>query len=169
MNWPQPGRLVGLYALLVLLSVGYALARLTWHVAGYSGIAAEPAADRAGRVGAGQAPDLAPIGRSAPFGRLDASAAPPTRLPLELRGAVMAEPAEASSAWIAQSGGAVRSFGIGDVVTAGAKLNSVAIDHVLLDVDGKLERLSFPKREGGAPTPAPLPARIPETGDEDRD
>jgi general secretion pathway protein C len=147
MRWPDPERLATLYAALVVASVGIALAGLTWRLAGYAdtpvAVPPGPVDPPSRRVAA----NLTPITALAPFGRPDPSAAPPTRLAIELRGAVLARPEAASSAWIAAANGPVRSYRIGETVASGATLKSVAVDHVLLNVSGQVERLDSPRRK----------------------
>jgi type II secretory pathway component PulC len=74
---------------------------------------------------------------------------------------MLARPDASSSAWIASASGPVRSYRIGDTVAPGATLKSVAVDHVLLDVAGHIERLGFPRKEPAEREPAAEPA-IPE-------
>ncbi len=170
MKWPEPGRILALYTLLVIATVALAVARLTWHVAGYADASSDPGAPAPAKAGEAATPDLAPIAALAPFGRPSADSVPQTRLPLELRGAIRAQPPEASTAWIAQGGGPARSYAIGQTVTAGATLRSVGVDAVLLEIGGRAERLPFPRRAAAsAVTPAPPVVAAPPVAEANRD
>lgn len=154
----SPALLVRLYAVLMVASVAVALAGLTWRLMGYAGGAEVPvvpvaAASSPGGVRA-DATDISAMVRLAPFGRSEPGTAAATRLPLTLRGVMQARPAEASTAWIAAEDGKVVSYAVGGAVPGGATLNSVAADHVILDVGGGLERLDFPKPEKAPPAPS---------------
>lgn len=148
MRWADPERIAAIYAALMVASVGVALAGLTWRLMGYADTPPVAAGPDVAPSHAMTAADLMPIATLAPFGRTDPSAIASTRLPLELRGAVLARPESQSSAWIAASGGTARSYRVGATVSGGAILKSVAGDHVVLNVSGKLERLAFPKDVG---------------------
>lgn len=157
----SPERLVTLYAVLVVISVAFALAGVSWRIAGFadtpaSSVSASPPASARPAV---PAADVAAIAALAPFGRPDPDAAPLTRLPIVLRGVIRATPDAASSAWIAPANGTVRSFRVGATVAPGAVLKSVGKDHVLLDVGGQTERLTFPRKEPASrPVAPPAPA-----------
>ncbi len=158
----SPASLVRLYAVLMVASVAVALAGLTWRLMGYAGGAEAPvvsvAAPSAGGGARAGATDVSAMIRLAPFGRSEPGAAAATRLPLTLRGVVQARPAEASTAWIESEDGKVVSYAVGGAIPGGATLNSVAADHVILDVGGNLERLDFPKPENPK-TEQTLPAQ----------
>ena len=135
---------------LVVISVAFALAGLTWRLAGHAGTGAitVPATSRVAPP-----PDLAPALALAPFGRAAANAegAPPTSLPLELKGLVFAQPTSLATAFIAA--GATKSYAVGDVV-AGATIEAIQVKRVLLRNAGRVESLAFPDPLASA-TPAP--------------
>lgn len=159
-----PDRLVRLYAALMVASVAFALAGLTWRLIGFAGTADSAAVPVTDRSSAGAHPsattDLSAMVRLAPFGKSEPGAAVPTRLPLTLRGVIEAQPAEASTAWIVAADGKVVSYRVGSPVPGGATLAAVAKDHVLLEIGGAVERLEFPRpkeapRRGNAGGTAP--------------
>lgn len=127
---------------LVVISVGFALAGLTWRLAGHAGTGAITVPS--GRSGPAAAPDIAPAIALAPFGKAAvADASQATSLPLELKGVIAATPAELSTAFIAVSGQAAAPFHVGEVVN-GATIQSILRDRVILGVGGRAEYLAFP-------------------------
>lgn len=127
---------------LVVISVGFALAGLTWRLAGHAGTGAITVPS--GRSGPAVAPDIAPAIALAPFGKgAAADASQATSLPLELKGVIAATPAELSTAFIAVSGQAAAPFHVGEVVD-GATIQSILRDRVILGVGGRTEYLTFP-------------------------
>ena len=127
---------------LVVLSVAFALAGLTWRLAGHAGTGAITVPS--GRSGPAVAPDIAPAIALAPFGKTSASeSAQATSLPLELKGVVAAIPASLSTAFIAVSGAAPTPFHVGEAVN-GATIQSILRDRVILAVGGRSEYLAFP-------------------------
>ena len=132
----------------VVISVAFALAGLTWRIAGHAGTGAitEPS----GRSGpalpanSGAAIALAPFGKGT---TLDATQ--PTSLPLTLQGIVAANPASASTAFIVQSGQPAAPFQIGQTV-GGATIQGILRDRVILSNQGKLEYLTFPDPNAAA-------------------
>jgi general secretion pathway protein C len=85
---------------------------------------------------------------------------PETELRLTLAGVMAATPQSASRAFIGVGGAAVAVFAVGDEVTAGATLDGVYLDRVVLRRAGRLETLRFPAADTpqvvarSAPTPA---------------
>ncbi|MBO9714896.1 type II secretion system protein N [Sphingomonas sp.] len=134
----------------VVISVAFALAGLTWRIAGHAGTGAitVPSGKSAPSADAGPALGL--------FGQSQTSeATAPTSLPLELKGIVAANPASLSSAFIVVSGGPVASFTVGQNV-GGATIQGIARDRVILNNAGRIEYLTFP-----APTPTSTPGAAP--------
>lgn len=154
---PRQARIgVDLFTAAVIASVAIALAGLTWRLAGNS--------DDAGRrVTASAAPpppaiDVGPLLALAPFGKTAAAAAPST-LSLELRGILLAAPRSASSVLIGTAGGPSRAWMLGQAIDGGAVVQDIAIDHVVLSVNGQLQTLAFPRPGATAGTsPAISPA-----------
>lgn len=126
----------------VVVSVAFALAGLTWRIAGHAGTGAITVPPV--RNPAGQAPDIAAALALTPFGKPSASeAAQATSLPLVLKGVIAANPPSASAAFISVEGQAPISVRIGQAV-GGATLQAVLRDRVLLSVGGRTEYLAFP-------------------------
>lgn len=136
--------------LLIMLGlIGAAAAPVVWHWQG--DFAAPPAGQTAQPVAATAAlppADIGPILALAPFG-----AQPPavvedtpigeTTLDLTLMGVVVRSDPAQSRALIANAGTSGQ-YGPGDPLTDHATLVEVATNHVVLDVDGTLQTLSFP-------------------------
>lgn len=140
---PRGARLfTDIFTGLVVASIGVALAGLTWRIAGFAG-GATPAIAPVAPPAAAPADPQAAIAL-APFGRETGADAPPTSLALELRGILLTAPRERSSALIAPTGGKPLAYAIGGSV-AGATIEDIAVDRVILRVNGRLESLSFPK------------------------
>lgn len=146
---------VDVFTGLVIISVALALAGLTWRLLGDAGSTLPTAID-SGPVA--PPPDVAPLLALAPFGRVSAAQAPATGLGIQLRGIVLAHPRAASTALISTAGGQPRPFAVGQMPAGGGVIEEIAVDHVLLRVNGRLEMLAFPKfsaaQVGGAPSPA---------------
>ncbi len=150
---------VDLAAVLVAGSVAVALAGLTWHVLGHTG-------DR-GRVVAAVSPtaaaplDLTPVTQFAPFGVAVAGPAPgvagdPAALGMQLRGVLLARPANASTALISTTGAPAQAYAVGATLPGGAVLDGIEYDLVTLRVNGQLQTLSFPAKPGGSSASSPL-------------
>ena len=97
-------------------------------------------------------PDLGPILDLAPFGTVEVVPAPEspvgeTTLDLVLQGVVLQEDPGASTAFIFHDGSTL-GYRPGDPVTDRARLVEVAADQAVLEVDGKLQTLSFPDPAG---------------------
>lgn len=169
MRLPNPASaqrlaLTGL-ASLVSISLGIALADLTWHLSGDAGgeVAAPLGVDAS--ASAATKTDLTPILALAPFGSstpIVAETGPQeTSLGLVLHGVALAEPETLSTAIIAAAGGEPRIYAIGETLPGAAILQAVAADSVTLNVAGRLETLSFPVAPqgtaGAGATPRPAP------------
>lgn len=144
---------------IVIVSVAFALAGLTWRLAGHAdtGAITVPAIKRAVPV-----PDMAPALALAPFGRpVGSDAASPTTLPLKLTGIVFARPESLSSAFISANGEPARAFRVGEAV-GGATIQTIQVNRVLILNGGRVESLDYPDPfagvAGAAPTPVPTVA-----------
>ncbi len=144
-----PAAAAWIAAALSAISVGVAAGPVAWRLSGASAqvagpVAAMPAAEMA-RL------DLAPILAFAPFGKAIQPESTPqpvgeTGLGLTLLGVTLSNPASQSRAIIAGGdSGRADSYAIGSSITATATLAEVTRTHVLLQVDGRLETLSFAK------------------------
>lgn len=165
-------RAVDIFTLIVVASVGVALAGLTWRLTGVRSAQTPPAP--AGPPPAPAAVDVGPALALAPFGRASADSAQPTGLALQLRGVILAYPRSASTALIAAPGAAPVGFITGQSVPGGATIEQIEVDRVLLRVNGRLERLDMQRVSvaSAAPAPAttvpvPPPASVPPTGPSD--
>lgn len=126
----------------VVISVAFALAGLTWRIAGHAGTGAITVPS--GRSGPAVAPDIAAALALAPFGKASPTeAAQATSMPLELKGVVAAVPASLSTAFIAVSGQPATAFQVGEAVN-GATIQAILRDRVILSVGGRNEFLAFP-------------------------
>ncbi len=136
-------------ALAVLLSLGIAAAPVFWHLRGHSGALPAPI-DRAPDTAAPAAEpaDIGPILALAPFGEVAAPVPEQgpigeTTLDLVLHGVVVRDDPAASTAFIGQ-GGTTLGYHPGDRIGDRAMLVEVTQVHVVLEVDGELQTLSFP-------------------------
>ena len=168
----QAARAADIFTGLVIASVAVALAGLTWRIVGARPAATPPPAAGAAAAIASSptvapaiALDVSPALALAPFGRPDAASAQPTALALVLRGVVLANRPSASSALIAPAGGQPVAYAIGQVVPGGATIEEIALDRVLLRVNGRLERLDLPRVSAAGAAPAASPATGPISAD----
>jgi general secretion pathway protein C len=157
----QASRAADIFTALVIASVAVSLGVTTWHLLGTS--SAKPATAPVAAASGGTV-DIAPALSLAPFGRPDASSAPPTSLALQLRGIILADPASASSALIAPTGGQPVAYVVGQAVPGGATIEAIAFDKVLLRTNGRLERLDLPRISANGQAPAPAAAPPPPSG-----
>ena len=168
---------------LVIVSIAFALAHLTWRLSGNADVGAitVPAVRSAPPV-----PDLTAALALAPFGRAgaDGEGATPTTLQLTLKGIVFARPSSLSVAYIAVGGEVPKPLKIGESIS-GATISGIQVTRVLLNNGGRSEFLAFPDPfavpgapVGGAiagvpaapagnpvtsPAPAPAPTVSPES------
>lgn len=135
----------------VVISVAFALAGLTWHLAGHIDTGAMPAPS--GRSAPVVTANISPAIALAPFGKASSSEAlQPTALPLVLQGVVAASPASMSTAFIAVSGQAATPYHVGQSIN-GATIAGILRDRVILNNGGRSEYLTFPV-PGATPAPA---------------
>ena len=132
----------------VVISVAFALAGLTWRIAGHAGVGAVTVPS--GRSGPAMPASTGPAIALAPFGKgAVTDASQPTALPLVLQGIVAAQPASASTAFIIVSGQPAAPFQIGQSV-GGATIQGILRDRVILSNQGRLEYLTFPDPNAAA-------------------
>ena len=149
-------RIVGL---VVVGSLGLALAGLTWRLVGWddgrSEVAvAETLAPANGAGAPGVDADVARIVSLAPFGGAPAGGLPASNLGLVLKGVMMAWPAETSTALISLGEGPAALYGVGQTPVGDAVIEAIAVDHVVLSSGGVRQRLDFPAPASAAPAPA---------------
>lgn len=136
-----------------VISVAFALAGLTWRIAGHAGMGAVTVPS--GRSGPVIPANSGPAIALAPFGKGTATdASQPTALPLILQGIVAAVPAEASTAFIVVSGQPAAPFQIGQSV-GGATIQGITRDRVILSNQGRMEYLTFPDPNVAPPAAGP--------------
>lgn len=153
----------------VVISVAFAMAGLTWRLAGHAGTGAIMAPS--GKSVPGGVPNIAPVLALAPFGKATVSeAGQPTALPLTLLGLVASDQPSLSTAFISLSGETALPFHIGDTV-GGAKIEGITRDRVILSNGGNTEYLGFPDpnappaaNDGGIGVPGAPPPNAPATG-----
>ena len=137
------------------LSLGSQAGPVFWRLSGNETAAPPPA--RAAQTAEVARLDLAPILALAPFGSAVVAVADPqiageTSLGLTLLGITIAVPANGSRAIIAGGDGPPRGYFVGEIINAAASLTAIEADHVVLNVGGRLETLSFVK-DTDAPAP----------------
>lgn len=152
--------------LVVVVSVAFALAGLTWRLTGWDDGRTEIAvADRLPPLtGSGGAdPDVARIVALAPFGTAagGADGLPQSTLGLILKGILFAYPATASTVLISAGEGQTQSFTVGGSPAGGATIEAIEMDRVILRVGDRREQLTFPEPVPGA---APPPSATPGAG-----
>ncbi len=144
-------------SVLVVGSIAWALAGLTWRLVGWddgrSEVAVAESLPPLGAQAGGLDPDVARIVSLAPFGggATSVGGLPASTLGLILKGVLSAHPTSASTALIAVGEGPATIYGIGQSPADNAVIEAIEIDHVILNVGGTRERLGFP-----APISAPV-------------
>ncbi|AMX02595.1 type II secretion system protein N [Microbulbifer thermotolerans] len=84
---------------------------------------------------------------------LDLSNIPITQLNLVLSGVLDSSVKERASALVAEKGKPAQRVYIGDRLPGGAELYSVAVDHIVLRRNGKMEKLTYPDEDGRPSVP----------------
>ncbi len=149
-------------SVLVVGSIAWALAALTWRLTGWDDGRAEVAVAESlpplGAQAGGPDAEVARIVSLAPFGGGAASVGglPASSLGLVLKGVLSAFPASASTALIAVGEGPATIYGVGQSPVGNAVIEAIEIDHVILNVGGTRERLDFPAPVASLET-APAP------------
>jgi len=159
--WAEASRVLPPWvALLLMVLIGWQLAKAVWLLLPSTEPTALPPIQAASRSAATEQGDGVSIDRIVDahlFGRVGADApaivpveeeeAPDTQLSLELRGTIAASEEHRALAIIAERGGAERVYFIGDAVPGGATLHAVHLDRVLLRRGGRLEALRLPRSD----------------------
>lgn len=143
-------------AIATVTSLGLSAGPVVWRVSGDSG---QPPARSFGTQAAPETVrlDLSPIIEFAPFGKVAMSEDAPemvgeTSLGLTLLGVTIANPVSASRAIIRSSDNTTESYWVGADVTETAQLVEVNKGFVVLQVDNRLETLSFAASDQANPT-----------------
>ncbi len=136
------------FAALTALTLGVSAGQVFWRMSGENGAVRAPM--RPMTVGDAARLDLAQILALAPFGSVvipqeDLEIAGETSLGLTLLGVTIANPSAGSRAIISGGDGPPRGYFVGEIITAAASLSAIEPDHVVLNVGGQLETLSFTK------------------------
>jgi len=153
-NLPQ------LVSMLLVIACGYTLAQFSWQL--YTQMQDQPAAvaqavapAKTRSAASSTQQKVSQITSSHLFGKSSArsiaapSKAPVTKLNLVLRGVLAAEPSSMASAIIASGkGGKEEIYGIGDKIQNGVKLSEIHNEHVIIDRQGRLEKLAMEKSRG---------------------
>ena len=143
-------------AALTMLTLGLSAGPVFWRLNGDDGRARAPSPELQ-PAGQGRV-DLTPILALLPFGTSVVSTPEQevtgeTSLGLVLLGVTISVPASGSRAIISGGDGPPQGYFVGEIITPSASLSAIEQDHVVLNVDGRLETLSFVKR-GTAIAPA---------------
>lgn len=147
----QQRTILDIVTALAIFSVAVALAHLTWHIAGYSGIG--PATVPDGKRGATTA-DLSPALALAPFGKAAVTdGGQPTAIAATLKGVVYAVPSTLSSAVVQIGDQPAVTLRIGDSL-ANARIVAILRDRIILENGGRTEYLALPD-PFAQPSPAP--------------
>lgn len=143
----------------MVVSVAFALAGLTWRLAGHAGQGAITVPSGARPV---PPPDLSPAIGWQPFGQAtQIEQAQPTSLAFVLKGVVFAIPQSFAVAYVSESGGTPRAVRVGEAL-GGATISSIQRDRILINNGGRLEYLALPDPAAAPPVPgAPIAAPAP--------
>lgn len=134
----------------MVVSIAFALAGLTWRLAGHAGQGAITVPSGARPV---PPPDLSPAIGWQPFGQATQTAqAQPTTLAFVLKGVVFAIPQSFAVAYVSESGGTPRAVRVGEPLGS-ATISSIQRDRILLDNGGRLEFLALPDPAAVPSTP----------------
>jgi|APLak6261683748_1056154.scaffolds.fasta_scaffold05291_2 general secretion pathway protein C len=140
---------------LVVVSIAAALAGLTWRLAGLNDGRTQVTLAQRPETSA-LADDLTPILSLAPFGR-GAGDVQATAAGMVLKAIFLASPATASTAVIARGDSPATAYRPGQALGGGAVIQSIGVDHVVIQIGDRTERLEFPEpgsAAGGQPAPA---------------
>jgi general secretion pathway protein C len=142
----------------MVVSVAWALAGLTWRIAGHAGQGAITVPSGARPV---PPPDLSPAIAWAPFGQAaQTQQAQASSLPFVLKGVVFALPQSFAVAYVSEAGGTPRAVRVGEAL-GGATIESIQRDRIIVANGGRLEFLAMPDPAAppaGAPGATPAPA-----------
>ncbi len=148
-------------SLVLVIALAWTLSNIAWQLLAPEEPAATPVTTRPAVPVATQQTrqSVSDITRQHLFGKEDNAPARPvetktpvSRLNLTLRGVLAAEPDTLSTAIISAGkgkGGKEEIYAIGDTIQNGVKLHEVHSDHVIVDRQGRLEKLVMPKDKGG--------------------
>jgi len=139
---------IDLVAVAMIISVAFALAGLTWRLAGHAGTGAitVPTAGKPVRASNDGGPAIA----LSPFGKATLTeASEPTTIAAELKGVIFTIPTAQSTAFIKLGDAEPKNYAVGDTL-GNATIAAIRRDRVILNNGGRMEYLAFPD-PGGAP------------------
>ncbi|UHQ55754.1 type II secretion system protein N [Microbulbifer sp. YPW16] len=84
---------------------------------------------------------------------LDLANIPITQLNLVLSGVLDSSQKQRASALVAERGKPAERVYVGEALPGGAKLHSVAVDHIVLERGGQMEKLTYPDADGRPSVP----------------
>ncbi|WP_244506096.1 type II secretion system protein N [Microbulbifer marinus] len=84
---------------------------------------------------------------------VDLANIPITQLNLVLSGVLDSSAKDKASALVAEKGKPAQRLYVGDTLPGGAELYSVAVDHVILRRNGRMEKLTYPDEDGRPSVP----------------
>lgn len=141
----------------MVASVAFALAGLTWRLAGHAGQGAITVPSGARPV---PPPDLSPALGWQPFGQAaQTEQAQPTSLAFVLKGIVFAIPQSFAVAYVSESGGTPRAVRVGEALGS-ATISSIQPGRILLNNGGRIEYLALPD-PAAAPNAPGTPGALP--------
>lgn len=152
-----------LVSVCVVISLALGLARLTWRAVGWddgrSSVWTPSVLPPLSNPTGG---NLAAILAYAPFGGGTAQGGlAVSNLGLVLKGIVYRASGVGSAALIASGGGAAQTFAVGQAPVGNAVIESIQIDHVVLNSGGRREILALPKPTGSATGSVPATGLAP--------
>lgn len=96
---------------------------------------------------------IAAVASDKPQPEMDLANIPITQLNLVLSGVLDNSSKEKASALVAEKGKPAQRLYVGDKLPGGAELYSVAVDHIVLRRNGKMEKLTYPDEDGRPTVP----------------
>lgn len=147
-------RAVDAFTLVVVASVGLALAGLTWRLTGNAG--GSPVAVPVAR-GGGEAADLRPLLALQPFGKVLAAGEGSGGGAVILRAIMLANPVESSVVLIAGADGKVTAYSMGQAVGDGV-IEAIQAEQIVLRTATGQRVISFTAQPAVASAPASAPA-----------
>jgi general secretion pathway protein C len=95
----------------------------------------------------------APVESTAATPDIDLANIPITQLNLVLSGVLDSSQEDRASALVAERGKPAQRVFVGETLPGGARLHSVAVDHIVLERGGQMEKLTYPDIDGRPSVP----------------
>ncbi len=150
-------RAVDVFTIVVIASVGLALAHLTWRLTGNDGTS--PVAVPLARSD-GEAADLRPLLALQPFGKVLAAGEGSSGGTVLLRAIMLSSPVETSVVLIAGADGKVAAYSMGQAVGDGV-IEAIEAEQIVLRTATGQRVIGFTPQTANASTPAPAPGQAP--------